>query len=120
MFVVMPFVFRHWLKQPVMTAMIAAGLLGATVADLFMPLYSGRLVDAVASGAATNETAWNAALAAFWMLILLGAAAIVMRQAALAGIIQLTLKIMPDMVHGAFRSVVLAALTRPGSPTFLG
>ncbi|MBV9530056.1 MAG: hypothetical protein JO283_03010, partial [Bradyrhizobium sp.] len=45
--VVMPFVFRHWLKQPVMTATVAFGLMGATVADLFMPIYSGHLVDAL-------------------------------------------------------------------------
>ena len=36
--VVIPFVFRHWLNQPVGAA---------TVADLFMPLFSGHLVDAV-------------------------------------------------------------------------
>ncbi|MDB5574973.1 MAG: transporter related, partial [Bradyrhizobium sp.] len=36
--VVIPFVFRHWLAQPVRAATVAGGLLGATVADLFMPL----------------------------------------------------------------------------------
>ena len=36
--VVLPFVFRHWLQQPVGAAMIAVGMLGATAADLFMPL----------------------------------------------------------------------------------
>ena len=45
--VVIPFVFRHWLNQPVVAATVAGGLLGATVADLFMPLFSGHLVDAV-------------------------------------------------------------------------
>ncbi len=44
---VLPFVFRHWLRQPVAAAITAGGLLGATVADLFMPLFSGRLVDAM-------------------------------------------------------------------------
>ena len=33
--------------QPVRAATVAGGLLGATVADLFMPLFSGRLVDAL-------------------------------------------------------------------------
>ncbi|MGH6760910.1 MAG: ABC transporter ATP-binding protein [Phyllobacterium sp.] len=102
---VLSYTFRHWQKQPVRIAVICAAVLLSTMADVLLPLYSGRLVDAVASGAATNETAWNAALAAFWMLILLGAAAVAMRQMALAGIIQLTLRIMPDMVHGAFHRV---------------
>ena len=44
---VMPFVFRHWLKQPAAPLIVAGGLLGATVADLFMPLFSGHLVDAL-------------------------------------------------------------------------
>src|SRR5689334_19463602 len=36
--VVMPFVFRHWLRQPLATLIVACGLLGATVADLFVPV----------------------------------------------------------------------------------
>ena len=43
---VIPFVFRHWLEQPGRTAIVASGFLGATAADLFMPVFSGRLVDA--------------------------------------------------------------------------
>ena len=49
--VVIPFVFRHWLQQPGRAAVVAAGLLGATAADLFMPIFSGRLVDALTLGA---------------------------------------------------------------------
>ena len=45
--VVLPFVFRHWLNQPVGAAAAAGGLLGAIVADLFMPVFSGHLVDAM-------------------------------------------------------------------------
>ena len=49
--VVIPFVFRHWLQQPGRAAVVAGGLLGATAADLFMPIFSGRLVDALTLGA---------------------------------------------------------------------
>ncbi len=52
--VVIPFVFRHWLNQPVGAATVAGGLLGATAADLFMPLFSGHLVDAVTLGASVQ------------------------------------------------------------------
>ena len=36
--VVLPFVFRHWLNQPVVAATVVGGFLGATIADLFMPV----------------------------------------------------------------------------------
>ena len=48
--VVIPFVFRHWLQQPGRAAIVAGGLLGATAADLFMPVFSGHLVDALTLG----------------------------------------------------------------------
>ena len=44
--VVIPFVFRQWRHQPALALAVAGGLLGATVADLFMPVFSGYLVDA--------------------------------------------------------------------------
>ena len=62
--VVIPFVFRHWLEQPSRAAFVAGGLLGATAADLFMPLFSGHLVDALTQGAA-DPAARRAALIAF-------------------------------------------------------
>ncbi len=43
---------------------IAGGLLGATVADLFMPVFSGHLVDAMTSGG-SDPAASHAAIAAF-------------------------------------------------------
>ena len=62
--VVIPFVFRHWLQQPGRAAVVAGGLLGATAADLFMPIFSGRLVDALTSGP-SDPAARQAAFAAF-------------------------------------------------------
>src|SRR5260370_35101726 len=62
--VVIPFVFRHWLNQPARAAVVAGGLLGATAADLFMPVFSGHLVDALTLGAA-GLAADHAGLSAF-------------------------------------------------------
>src|SRR3979490_2627573 len=69
--VVLPFVFRHWLNQPVGAAIVAGGLLGATVADLFMPVFSGHLVDAMTAGA-SDPAARRAALVAFGAIVTLG------------------------------------------------
>ena len=52
--VVIPFLLRHWLNQPVLALTVASGLLGATVADLFMPVFSGQLVDALTRAARPN------------------------------------------------------------------
>ena len=102
--VVIPFVFRHWLKQPVMTLVIASGLLGATVADLFMPIFSGHLVDALTRGAADPD-ARHAAVIAFAAIVALGFASIVLRMIGLQAIVPFTLRIMSDVARDAFMRV---------------
>ena len=102
--VVIPFVFRHWLKQPVMTLVIASGLLGATVADLFMPIFSGHLVDALTRGAADPD-ARHAAVIAFAAIVALGFASIVLRMIGLQAIVPFTLKIMSEVARDAFMRV---------------
>jgi ATP-binding cassette subfamily B protein len=102
--VVLPFVFRHWLDQPVMAATVAAGLLGATVADLFMPVFSGRLVDAMTSGA-SDPSARGAAIAAFGAIVALGFVSIVLRMTGLYAIVPFTLRIMSDVARDAFMRV---------------
>jgi ATP-binding cassette subfamily B protein len=76
--VVIPFVFRHWLDQPVRTAIVAGGLLGATAADLFMPVFSGHLVDALTRGA-SDADARHAAFTAFGAIVALGLISMTLR-----------------------------------------
>ncbi|NGN39577.1 ABC transporter ATP-binding protein [Mesorhizobium sp. CGMCC 1.15528] len=102
---VLGFTARHWQRQPVRASVIAAAVLVSTLADVLTPLYSGRLVDAVANGAATDVVAWNAALAAFFTLLALALGAIVMRHIAFMGIIDLTLNMMSDIAADAFNRV---------------
>jgi ATP-binding cassette, subfamily B, bacterial len=102
--VVIPFVFRHWLKQPAGTLVIAATLLGATAADLFMPVFSGRLVDALTRGPVEAE-ARAAALVAFGAIVALGFMSIVLRLAGLQVIVPFTLRIMSDVAREAFARV---------------
>ncbi len=101
---VLPFVFRHWLEQPVGAAVVAGGLLGATVADLFMPLFSGHLVDAMTSGAA-DPAARRAAIEAFVAIVGLGLVAMILRLIGLQAIVPFTLRIMSDVARGAFMRV---------------
>ena len=102
--VVLPFVFRHWLKQPARTLVIVAGLLGATAADLFMPVFSGHLIDALTRSPSDLE-ARHAALVAFGAIVALGAASMVLRLIGLQAIVPFTLKIMSEVAQDAFMRV---------------
>src|SRR5438046_338848 len=102
--VVIPFVFRHWLNQPARAAIVAGGLLGATAADLFMPLFSGHLVDALTQGA-SDPAARRAALMAFAGIVALGAVSMMLRLIGLQAIVPFTLKIMSDVSRDAFMRV---------------
>jgi ATP-binding cassette subfamily B protein len=102
--VVIPFVFQHWLNQPAAAAAVAGGLLGATVADLFMPLFSGHLVDAVTSGA-SDPAARRAAFTAFGVIVGLGLISMTLRLIGLHAIVPFTLRIMSDVSRDAFMRV---------------
>src|SRR5215471_12618737 len=102
--VVIPFVFRHWLNQPALAVTIAAGLLGATVADLFMPLFSGRLVDALTRGAA-DTAARHDAWWAFGAIVALGLASMILRFVGIGAIVPFTLRIMSDVARDTFMRV---------------
>jgi ATP-binding cassette subfamily B protein len=101
---VLPFVFRHWLKQPARAATVAGGLLGATVADLFMPLFSGQLVDAMTLGP-SDPAARDAAFTAFGAIVVLGLASMILRFIGLQAIVPFTLRIMSDVSRDAFMRV---------------
>ncbi|MEY9166133.1 ATP-binding cassette subfamily B protein [Sinorhizobium fredii] len=99
------FSWAHWKKQPVRLAGILGVVLLSTLADVLTPLYSGRLVDAVVSGAATDAIAWNAAVSAFLILLVLSLGAIVLRHVAFMSIVRLTLVMMSDIAAGAFHHI---------------
>src|ERR1700730_5961561 len=102
--VVLPFVFRHWRNQPAGAAFVAGGLLGATVADLFMPVFSGHLVDAMTAGA-SDPSARRAAFIAFAAIVALGLASMILRVIGLRAIVPFTLRIMSDVSRDAVMRV---------------
>ncbi len=102
---VFQFTGAHWRRQPIRLTLITVAVLASTAADVLTPLYSGRLVDAVARGTATDELAWNAAIAAFSMLIALSTMAIALRHFVFQAIVGLTLRMMSDISADAFARV---------------
>jgi ATP-binding cassette subfamily B protein len=101
---VLPFAFRHWLNQPLLAAATTAGFIGATIADLFMPVFSGRLVDAMTLGAA-DPAARHAALMAFAAIVSLGLVSMVVRLLGFRAIVPFTLRMMSDVARDAFMRV---------------
>src|SRR3954451_13225621 len=102
--VVLPFLFRHWRNQPAGAAVVASSLLGATVADLFMPVFSGHLVDAMATGA-SDTAARHAAFTAFGGIVALGLMSVILRLIGLRAIVPFTLRTMSDVSRDAFMRV---------------
>ncbi|WP_420886334.1 hypothetical protein [Bradyrhizobium yuanmingense] len=99
--VVIPFVFRHWLQQPFRAATVIIGFLVATVADLFMPIYSGYLVGALTSGP-SERAARQAAVIAFDPILALGLVWIILRFVGLQAIVRFNLKMLSDVAREAF------------------
>ncbi len=102
---VLGFTFRHWRVQPLRIALILAMVLCMALADVLTPMYAGRLVDALAQGAAAPQLAWDGALAAFWLLAALGLGSVILRQLVFRNIISLTLRMMSDIAAQAFHRV---------------
>ena len=101
---VLRFALAHLRRQPLRTLATAAAVALATLGDVLMPLYSGRLVDAVALGGA-DPSARGEALAAFAALMALALTSLVFRHASFALIVRLTLRVIHDVVGEAFHRV---------------
>ena len=69
-----------------------------------MPVFSGRLVDAMTSGA-SDPAARQAALTAFIAIVSLGLVSMILRLAGLQAIVPFTLRIMSDVSREAFMRV---------------
>ncbi|MFM0556914.1 ABC transporter ATP-binding protein [Paraburkholderia sediminicola] len=102
---VLGFTFHHWAQQPWRIVVITALVLLSALADVLTPMYAGRLVDAIASGAASNAVTWHAAVTAFCVLGALGLGATLLRQGVYFNIIRLTLKMMSEIAANAFHRV---------------
>ena len=102
---VLRFTFRHWRNEPRYVALIIITMMVSTLADVFMPVFAGQLVDAIAMGGDNREAALHTALMAFAFMTGLGLLMIVMRHLAFYGIVELTLRVMGRVAQDAFARV---------------
>lgn len=102
---VFAFTVRLWNRQPARLAIIMTAMLASTLADVLMPLYSGRLIDAVSRAANAAAPASDSAVAAFSVPIALALGGIAMRHVAFIGLSDLVLKMISDVATEAFHHV---------------
>ncbi|AZO50287.1 MAG: ABC transporter ATP-binding protein [Mesorhizobium sp.] len=102
---VLAFTVRHWTREPARLVIIMTAILGSALADVLTPLYSGRLVDAVARASTTKVTAWDPTLTASFMLVAITLGAVVTRHVTFMGINHMTLRMMSDVAGEAFHRV---------------
>jgi ATP-binding cassette subfamily B protein len=99
---VLTFLLRHWRQDPGVVFAIALCMSLATIADLLMPIFSGRLVDAIASHVSARAASLAIAIQSIAMMAVLGFVLLVARHLAMLGIIRLSLRIMSRMASDAF------------------
>ena len=99
---VLAFLLRHWRREWPTVAAIALSMAAATLADLLLPVFSGRLIDALTSNAAARPAAFQAAIRALAMMAVMGAILLAGRHLAFLGIIRLTLRLMSRLAADAF------------------
>ncbi|MBB6093006.1 ATP-binding cassette subfamily B protein [Povalibacter uvarum] len=95
------FTFRLWSRRKGLTAAIALAMSFATLTEIFVPVYAGRLIDALAGGPAQAD----AAMLAFAAMAALGLVMVGLRHLAWWCVVPLTLSLMSEVARDAFHRV---------------
>jgi ATP-binding cassette subfamily B protein len=96
---VLSFTIAHWRRTPALAVACGAAMMLATVTEVFVPVYAGRMIDAVGAGIASD--AWRA----FAAITALGVGLVVFRFLGWWAITPLTLNMMRDVTQEAFARV---------------
>lgn len=102
---VLGFTFRHWARQPLVLATIIGAVMISTVADVVLPVFAGRLVDAMTLGVTDRIAGRDAALWAFGVIVALGFVMLTMRHCLFLAVTRFTLRTMSDLTAEAFQRV---------------
>ncbi|WP_062112131.1 ABC transporter ATP-binding protein [Aureimonas sp. AU40] len=102
---VLRFTFHKWASERRLAWTIALSITLATLADVFVPFFAGRLVDAVARGEIAREAALTEGLWALASMAALGLVFLVCRHFAWTAVVPMTLRIMRRVAEGAFGRV---------------
>jgi ATP-binding cassette, subfamily B, bacterial len=98
---VLSFTFAHCGRRRLLAGGVALAMSLATLTEVVLPLYAGRLVDALARG----REAMPDAVQAFAVMASMGLVLLVLRHFAWWGMVPLTLRMMRDVARDAFHRV---------------
>ena len=98
---VLSFTVRHWWSRKALVSCVVLGMSLSTLTEVIVPIYAGRLVDALAHG----QSSVASAIDAFIAMAALGLTMIVLRHLAWWGIVPLTLSMMRNVAQSAFHRV---------------
>jgi ATP-binding cassette, subfamily B, bacterial len=99
------FTFIHWARQLRTVLGVALVVIGSTMADVLIPLFAGKLVDAVAQASSEHAAAVEEALSALAVILGLGLAALTFRHIAFVGVTAMTLRVMVDVAQEGFARI---------------
>jgi ATP-binding cassette subfamily B protein len=102
---VLAYTAGHWRRRKLLVARVAGAIVLATLADVFIPFFSGRLVDALLLAEQAREAALARALEAFAVMVALGAGMVALRHWGWMGVIPLSLGMMTDIAQETFARV---------------
>lgn len=99
------FLIGHWAQQKSMFLILIGTVFISTLADVFAPLFAGRLVSALTNFSTDLEGARAEALTSFFAMMGLGLLMVAARIATFAALVRFTLKTMPAVVSDAFYKI---------------
>ncbi|SDO67810.1 ATP-binding cassette, subfamily B [Aureimonas jatrophae] len=101
---VLAYTVRNWRTETPRVAMVAGAITLATLADVFIPFFAGRLVDALTTESARPD-AMRQALEALAAMAVLGLLFVGLRHLAWASVVPMTLRIMSRVGGRTFARV---------------
>jgi ATP-binding cassette subfamily B protein len=102
---VLGFTFHHWRRHALLAWLSAGAMMLSTLTELLVPVYAGRLIDAVAVTGTSRDLALHDAILALVMMVILAAVMLILRHLGFMAIIRLTLRIMCEVGEQAFGRV---------------
>lgn len=96
------FLFKSWSHEPAVVGLAVVGIVAATSADLLMPVYSGRIIDALAASNVVKRDALHSALTSFAVMAALSVVLVGGRWLSMVGYTRLTLRLMIRFAEGTF------------------
>ncbi|PSJ43219.1 ABC transporter ATP-binding protein [Allosphingosinicella deserti] len=99
--IVFAFAWGKWRRRPALAAGVSAAMSAATITEVFVPLFAGRMIDALGSGPDGADAAW----VTFGTIAALGVIMVVLRHLAWWGVVPLTQSNMRETAADAFYRV---------------